>query len=424
MKKIFFAITLFICVLNNITAQFLVSSSTQYLQITNLPNIDAVFLFNGINASTEITYTGSGSLEWHLYNGSFYSNQATIYPDDATGYVLIIDGTPAYGIWVIDYSLYPITYNALTASGNCDNLTINTIIDAPDLIYFDKNNVQKKLPRTFNLQYVDYAYNGTNWQDSAVNKNYTLPINQIIVPAPKKNITACITGDNYAKEMGIISDSTANCIDYQAIAVESHLTGTIEKRAGENELDRAKSITDPLAGSGPLVVYFESRANTPTATFFEWKIYPLSNPNAYYRYNDENVRYTFQKTGDYKVVLKTTNIDGSCFYEDSINVQVLESKLAVPNAFSPNGDGINDEFRVVFKSLEKFKITIFNRWGRIVYTSTDPSKGWDGRIGGKIAATGTYYYVIDATGTDKDKNGKNVKWNAKGHINLFGGQAR
>ena len=101
----------------------------------------------------------------------------------------------------------------------------------------------------------------------------------------------------------------------------------------------------------------------------------------------------------------------------------MESLLEVPNAFSPNGDGINDEFRVVFKSLKTYNIVIFNRWGRVVYKSNDPSKGWDGKIGRNVAASGTYYYVIEATGTDRYTEGRykdrNIIYNIKGHINLF-----
>ena len=72
--------------------------------------------------------------------------------------------------------------------------------------------------------------------------------------------------------------------------------------------------------------------------------------------------------------------------------------------FTPNGDGKYDEFRVAYRSLRDFHIWVYNRWGKLVYESTDPAKGWDGNINGRPAAEGAYFYVVRAMGTDADKN--------------------
>jgi gliding motility-associated-like protein len=77
--------------------------------------------------------------------------------------------------------------------------------------------------------------------------------------------------------------------------------------------------------------------------------------------------------------------------------------LTVPNVFTPGvSPGQNDEFRVVYRSLKEFHIWVYNRWGKLVYKSDDPSKGWDGTINGRPAAVGAYYYVIRALGTDAE----------------------
>jgi gliding motility-associated-like protein len=86
-----------------------------------------------------------------------------------------------------------------------------------------------------------------------------------------------------------------------------------------------------------------------------------------------------------------------------VKVNISESYLAVPNVFTPNGDGMNDEFRVAYRSLKEFHIWVYNRWGKLVYESTDPAKGWDGTINGRPAAEGAYFYVVRAKGTDADK---------------------
>lgn len=67
----------------------------------------------------------------------------------------------------------------------------------------------------------------------------------------------------------------------------------------------------------------------------------------------------------------------------------------LPNAFSPNGDGLNDQFRLEgakFQKLDHFRI--FNRYGQLVFTTSDIKKGWDGTYNGRQCESGTYYYDI------------------------------
>ena len=202
-----------------------------------------------------------------------------------------------------------------------------------------------------------------------------------------------------------------------AIAVEAHPKGTVVEREGLNEMDR--SDDEDVRGSGPLVVDFESRVNPIGTVFYEWYVWDVQKPNNYTRYTDQNFQYTFEDTGEYWAKIVATS--EGCEFVDSVSIRVLESMINVPNVFTPNGDGINDEFRVVYRSLATYRIVIKNRWGRTVYVGDDPSKGWDGRIGGAQAADGTYYYVIFATGTDVDEDGKPIRYKLSGDINLLRG---
>lgn len=80
-----------------------------------------------------------------------------------------------------------------------------------------------------------------------------------------------------------------------------------------------------------------------------------------------------------------------------INVKYA-SKSDLPNAFTPNGDGRNDVFRIENIQFDKMtEFRIFNRWGRVVYETQNPLKGWDGTIDGKPAATDVYFYSIRIT---------------------------
>ena len=68
----------------------------------------------------------------------------------------------------------------------------------------------------------------------------------------------------------------------------------------------------------------------------------------------------------------------------------------IPNAFSPNYDGLNDEFLVVGNGVEEFYMEIYNRWGELVFKSTDINYGWDGKHNEKEAQLGVYKYFVKA----------------------------
>lgn len=74
-------------------------------------------------------------------------------------------------------------------------------------------------------------------------------------------------------------------------------------------------------------------------------------------------------------------------------ITVLSDDLYLPNAFTPNGDGNNDEFRIYGSSIEKIEFSIFNQWGELVYKTTDLSKGWPGTYKGVEQPAGIYIYT-------------------------------
>jgi gliding motility-associated-like protein len=71
--------------------------------------------------------------------------------------------------------------------------------------------------------------------------------------------------------------------------------------------------------------------------------------------------------------------------------------IYVPTAFTPNGDGLNDILRAVTFDADLKKFTIYNRWGEIVFTTTDANKGWDGLLKGEKQQTGVYVWYAEGT---------------------------
>ena len=114
----------------------------------------------------------------------------------------------------------------------------------------------------------------------------------------------------------------------------------------------------------------------------------IQDPVAVYDGSFDSIRY--------KVVV--TNQVG-CSDSAYVTVKVFKTspKVFVPTAFTPNGDGKNDYVRPITAGISRFEyFRIYNRWGQLVYSSTDTERGWDGRIGGKEQPTGTFVWLVKA----------------------------
>lgn len=161
------------------------------------------------------------------------------------------------------------------------------------------------------------------------------------------------------------------------------------------------------AMSAPADVSFKNNSEGHY-TVCEWEIGKAA------RLYDREPVYQFQKTDTYTIILTITNEETGCASSDSSQtVTITDAALEFPNAFTPNGDGTNDIFLPSFRSLRKYELTIYNRWGKRIFTSNDPTKGWDGTEHGRKAAAGTYYYVSTADGYEKG-----VSFKRKGSVTL------
>ena len=117
------------------------------------------------------------------------------------------------------------------------------------------------------------------------------------------------------------------------------------------------------------------------------------------RYNESLNRWTDMKMAGTSDILNNTVTVDYISKSDFFSYWTLsELVFKLPNAFTPDGDGVNDVF------LKGYAIKIINRWGELLYSGSD---GWDGSVKGKKVASGTYFFV--ATVPDFDKNLKTVK---------------
>ncbi|MDZ7606045.1 MAG: gliding motility-associated C-terminal domain-containing protein [Cyclobacteriaceae bacterium] len=98
----------------------------------------------------------------------------------------------------------------------------------------------------------------------------------------------------------------------------------------------------------------------------------------------------------YRVTAVPANASLSQVYSNVIDV-IYRSKVAFPNAFSPNDDGENDVFNFKSRYITEVIMKIYNRWGELVFQTTDVDRGWDGNINGKPAPLGTYIHYTQLT---------------------------
>ena len=149
--------------------------------------------------------------------------------------------------------------------------------------------------------------------------------------------------------------------------------------------DTSVSINQPLhlnaidiSGSG-----FVSYSWLPPAA--------LNNPFS----NNPIVIATLPQTITYRVTAKTTE---GCMAEDDITIKIFAApEIYVPNAFTPDKDGLNDILKPVCVGINALKyFSVYNRFGQLVYTTSTLGTGWNGLMNGAMQNTGAYVWIAEA----------------------------
>jgi gliding motility-associated-like protein len=396
--------------------------------------LDKVYLFNSLSDAT-ITYSSSAvSVSFYRYTNALADKEKIPDSDistsssgnvtayivsnlrDSRGYLVEENGSPRAQIWIIDYSLHQPVLNSIEVIENEDKCELLKLFisKSDELAFYGVKGNKKNIARKYTVSYADMEWDESNHTF----RNKTIELKgreigtEIIIDAPLTNTQFKLRGDQFAEKFNIAKEIVSQ--PYTAIAVEPHIVAEKEDRNVPNETKTEENGS--IVGSAPVVVNFSGYSNEPVTAYYTWFIYnkkDLANPIV--RYTDKDVKYRFEQSGDFMVTLETAGRNSICVDTVSLSVKVTESELQrPPNYFTPDDTpGVNDEFRVAYKSLIKFKCTIFNRWGTKLYQWTDPAKGWDGKYNGKYVNTGVYFYVIEALGSD------GVKYKMGGDINIL-----
>ncbi len=200
-----------------------------------------------------------------------------------------------------------------------------------------------------------------------------------IATSPRLLISSFIPQDYIV----IIHDQSCNYLDTLAVSLDISPNPVISI-SKSNDIDCINTTSTLMASGG---------------ISFIW------SPNQYINSNNSpNPTVSPQQDMWYKVIVGNSD---NCFAEDSILVKVdpsaKDGKFYVANAFTPNNDGKNDCFGVKYWGVvEKFELSIYNRWGQVVFKTTDITQCWDGKFKGVLQATDVFAYQIKAKSNCSD----------------------
>ncbi len=403
-----------------VDGQSLSSPLASFAEQTSYPVFagkDFIYYFCGTNGqqSGSLKATSSGMLvtfAWDKYNPvsgtfSFFTNEtgtsSTLSALDNGCYrVSFRDNGVDYlfRAWIMNGW---IEVTAGISESNCQFLKLHGSATGSNYVYYDLSSAQ---PVTINPDY-KYIWYSDNVSAATVQ-------NPVINNPPTKNSV-------YRLE---ITDR-AGCMQSSQVTYESIVTRAKFSWKANQEL--SPQFTIPEA---PLEVKFTNESENGDPDKFEWFFYKEKSvieaegsvggkvDSILTKIYDVSPSYIYENSGKYKVKLVSAKQSVGFTCRDTMYLKdyiVIDTSLVqVAPAFTPNGDGVNDILVIRTRSLQSLDFQVFNRWGRIVhkfsksgYVPADSElAAWDGKVNGKLATPGVYFYVVDAVGRDGERRRK------------------
>ena len=346
-----------------------------------------------------------GAVDWYRLPDTITpvaSGVDYLYAEHGEGYMIKL-GELREVFWVFDYDSLRADITAIDAILSCTETELQLEGIIPQMQYTNLQGKRCTYPRQCRVSYMDAMWSNESeaWVDSLAQQE--ADFRQTIVVGASPVATDFTISDPLATLLELTEYSLRSPV-YSPMALKANPLAVVTTRGKEgdpsNEVERPIDPSELIRRSAPLIITF--RSNALNADYYQWNIYRGSD--RILQRNEAQHQYTFTEPGSYRAVVGMSNSHDCQLDSVEFLISVSESMLTVPNVFTPNGDGMNDEFRVVYRSIKEFHCWVYNRWGHKVYEWTDPSKGWDGTIGGRPAAEGAYYYVIRALGTDAESD--------------------
>lgn len=374
---------------------------------------DHIFIFCGakgdLNASLSVSLPAgeTGTFQWTKYNPNTVSFEFFRSESGTRNSTILNLENGCYRVDITSSSGVKTTYTAWAfnnyieakaeiTDSECNSLTLKGSFDTPKLIYTDLPTGQSK-ELSKNIQ--------VRWLDREVVVSRVL-VSKVYDPPTKDTDYTFEVSDKF----GCVVKTD---VRYQSIVTKALFSVSTDK------------------GEAPLEVTFTNESENGDPGKFEWFIFrdldeikresaanngKVKDSILVKLYNDSPV-FTFENSGSYKVKLVSKKVSEfhTCFDTLYLDGYIVADTSFVdcPNVFTPNGDGMNDDFIIKFWSMKEIKISIFNRWGKLLHVwesnnvinfgntvKSVPQSVWDGKVGGKVCTPGVYYYVVEGRGRD------------------------
>lgn len=317
----------------------------------------------GNSANGTITANCTGGTG--AYNFSLNFNNAVVQSNNSGAFSNLAAGD--YVISVSDANNCVKTANLNLAKATTDVFTITT---TPVSCNGAANGSITIIP--VNVLNQPYQYSLNNGAAQQLNEFY--------------NVAGGVQNLHITSNGGCVTDTTVVIAEPAAAVLEIVPSSTVVELGGTVELNTSFSSFNTDSAVSYSWLAAEGLSCTDCAN-------PVVNSNS--------------KTNEYTL---TVTYNGNCKAVASTKVEVKGSNTEpfVPNAFTPNGDGMNDVFMVFGQGISKVNMQIFNRWGEKVFESANQASGWDGTYKGELQNTGVFVYQISAVyldGRTVDTNG-------------------
>lgn len=402
-----------------------------YVRVDDAEGYNALYMVNGLSG-VSLTYTASSPSA--TVTCVAYTDQGEAYGTDVSGIqhsgtnwtipavatqtsYLFMEGAQSQRVRVIDYTPYrfsPLGFTVGSADADCGLVRVHCQ-GAEEIPYYTPVGLRRTLSRELHLSYIALAEDEATGTlvDSAQDRVLpSIPAAGITVDSPMQATDITLSGDRFSTAFS--GSPTSVTVPFgEPKSVIGATTAVCLTVNGDN-VNGVSPTPDHFGGSGPVEMQFTAQVNS-AADFLQWQVSASSDfSTLLYTYPYLDYKDTFNNPGTTFVRFYAANAAGTCSYTSkTYTIDVGASMLECPNAFSPNDDGVNDLWKVSYRSLSEFDCHIFNRWGQEVAHLKHPSEGWDGKSGGRKVPAGAYYYVIKAKGSD----GRNYK--LSGDINII-----
>ncbi len=404
-----------------------IDTAIKTINVVDKPTISLPFhdtLICSIDTLTLRVNASSGTILWTAANGpnqSRIQNTSTatplVYPQDTTRYYVSINDNGCVNSDSVTVNVLPyISVDAGLDSSICktDTFHLNPVSQALNYQWTAStgevvNGIKYPLvqPQVTTRYFVLANLGKCQASDSVLIKvspypNASAGSDQTICYGTRIQLNGTVTGSQFSwsPTSSLINENTLNPVAGPTITTQYILTATDTLGCPKPFKDtvivtvipmivaNAGKDTTVLAGQ-PLQLLATGGVNylwTPATGLNDPSI---ANPIALLDNTIDSITYTVRVS------------EGACYRDDQVTVHVFNSlpDILVPSGFTPNGDGRNDISRPKLFGITKLSyFSIYNRWGQLIFTTSEENKGWDGTFNGVAQPPGTYVY--QALGTD------------------------